>query len=89
MYVKMRPASQKPGLQPARNAPFAKLPLFPPRHDDRLFAHAQTVICSAVFIDKVVPRVVHDVHLHILDRIQAQTCTEVGSLGGGPYRDRS
>ena len=40
MYVKMLPTIQKPGLQPALNAPFAKLCPLPHRADARLFAYA-------------------------------------------------
>ena len=76
MHVKMFPASQKPGLQPALNVLFAKLHLLPP-HDDQIddqivcASPQKTVVCSIVFVAKVVAKVVHVVHSHISDWILA------------------
>ena len=65
----MLPVSQKPGLQPALNASFAKLPLLPHQTDVR--SCPQMAIRSIAFVAKVVPQVVHAVCLHISVRIWA------------------
>ena len=57
---------------------FVLLSLLPPHDDIRLFMNTQwMVVCFVVFVTKVVPLVVHIVHLNISDQIQPQACTDV------------
>lgn len=75
----MLPSSQSPGLQLALNAPFAMLPLHPPRIDIRLFTHTHKwpPICSVAFAAEIVQWPVCIVHSHITDQIQPQTCHHI------------